>query len=405
MNIQDIRKHFPILNERVNKKPLVYLDNAATTQKPLAVIEAISDYYLHINSNVHRGVHTLSQKATTAFENTREKVRTFINASQREEIIFTKGTTDSINLVASSFCSQFISAQDEVIISEMEHHSNIVPWQIQRDRIGFTLKYIPFKDNGELDLKKLKQLISPKTKIIALAHVSNVLGTVNPIKDIIALAHSHNIPVLIDGAQSAPHLKIDMQALDCDFYCFSAHKMYAPMGIGVLYGKKKLLDAMPPYQGGGEMIKEVTLEKTTFNELPYKFEAGTPSVADAIGFGAAIDWINAIGLDNIQANDDSLMQYTMGKLSKDKDITIYGTAKEKSGVISFNINGCHPFDIGTLLDQMGIAIRTGHHCAEPVMQHYGIVGTARLSFAAYTSKEDIDAFFVALEKAKKLLLQ
>ena len=237
MNIQDIRKHFPILNERVNKKPLVYLDNAATTQKPLAVIEAISDYYLHINSNVHRGVHTLSQKATTAFENTREKVRTFINASQREEIIFTKGTTDSINLVASSFCSQFISAQDEVIISEMEHHSNIVPWQIQRDRIGFTLKYIPFKDNGELDLKKLKQLISPKTKIIALAHVSNVLGTVNPIKDIIALAHSHNIPVLIDGAQSAPHLKIDMQALDCDFYCFSAHKMYAPMGIGVLYGK------------------------------------------------------------------------------------------------------------------------------------------------------------------------
>ncbi|MBP1631084.1 MAG: cysteine desulfurase [Bacteroidetes bacterium] len=404
MNLTNLRKDFPILNEKVNNKPLVYLDNAATTQKPLCVIEAMSNYYLHLNSNVHRGVHTLSQQATTEFEHVRKSVQTFLNSKEQEEIIFTRGTTESINLVASSFSEAFIKEGDEIIVSELEHHSNIVPWQIIAQRKKAILRVIPFNDNGELDLNVYKTLLNEKTKIVSVAHVSNALGTVNPIKEIITLAHNKNIPVLIDGAQGVPHYKIDVQDLDCDFYCFSGHKLYAPMGVGIVYGKRKFLEAMPPYHGGGEMIKEVRFSGTTFNEIPYKFEAGTPSVADVLGLKAAIDYVNSIGFETIQKHEDELMQYTTKKLLEVGDITIYGNAKQKAGSLSFNLNGVHPFDVGTLLDQLGIAIRTGHHCAQPVMQHYDIVGTARVSFAIYTTKEEIDYFIESLKRVKQILL-
>lgn len=404
MTVEEIRKDFPLLAEKVNKKPLIYLDNAATTQKPLQVIETMNNYYLHLNANVHRGVHTLSQEATNEFEAVRLSVQEFIGANEKEEIIFTKGTTESINLVASSFCEKFLNEGDEIIISELEHHSNIVPWQLAQDRKHFKIKVIPFKDNGELDLQIYRSLLNEKTKLVAVAHVSNALGTVNPIKEIITLAHKKEIPVLIDGAQGVPHFKINVQELDCDFYCFSGHKIYAPMGVGILYGKRKYLDQMPPYQGGGEMIKEVSFEGTTYNDIPYKFEAGTPSVADVLGLKAAIEYINKIGFDFIRKHEEELMRYTTQKLLEIGDITIYGTSSQKAGSLSFNLNGVHPFDVGTLLDQLGIAIRTGHHCAQPVMKHYNIVGTARASFAIYTTKEEIDIFIESMKRVKGMLL-
>lgn len=403
MSLEEIRKDFKILNEKVNNKPLVYLDNAATTQKPIQVIDAMMNYYLHLNSNVHRGVHTLSQKATNEFELARKTVQEFISAKEQEEIIFTRGTTESINLVASSFCEKFLNQSDEIIVSELEHHSNIVPWQLAQDKFKFKIRVIPFKDNGELDLEVYKTLLNSKTKLVSVAHVSNALGTINPVKEIIELAHKQGVPVLIDGAQGVPHFKVDVQDLDCDFYAFSGHKMYAPMGIGVLYGKREYLDIMPPYHGGGEMIKEVSFEGTTFNDLPYKFEAGTPSVSDVLGLKAAIDYMNNIGFDFIEKHEDFLMQYTTKRLLEIEDLIIYGTSKHKAGGISFNLKDIHPFDVGTLLDQLGIAIRTGHHCAQTVMQHYGIVGTARVSFGIYNTKEEIDYFIESLKKVKTML--
>lgn len=402
--INDIRKDFPILEEKIYNKPLIYLDNAATSQKPLKVIDAMSNYYLHLNANVHRGVHLLSQKATDEFEKTRKNVQNFIGAKHSQEIIFTRGTTESINLVASTFCQEFVKEGDEIIVSEMEHHSNIVPWQLAQNKYKFKIRVLPFKDSGELDMEVFKSLLNSKTKLVALAHVSNSLGVVNPIKEVIELAHKKDIPVLIDGAQGVPHFKINVEELDCDFYAFSAHKLYGPMGVGVLYGKKKYLEAMPPYHGGGEMIKEVSFEGTTFNELPFKFEAGTPSVADVLGFNAAIEYINEIGFDFIEKHEEFLMQYTTEKLLSLDDINIYGTTPHKAGAISFNLKDVHPFDVGTLLDQMGIAIRTGHHCAQTVMKHYNIVGTARVSFGVYTSQEEIDVFIEGLKRAKAMLL-
>ncbi|MFA6805956.1 MAG: cysteine desulfurase [Bacteroidales bacterium] len=403
MSLEEIRKDFPILEEKVNNKSLVYLDNAATAQKPIQVIEAMMNYYLHLNSNVHRGVHTLSQKATDEFELARKEVQNFISAKEHEEIIFTRGTTESINLVASSFCEKFIGKDDEIIVSELEHHSNIVPWQLAQEKYKFKINVLPFKDNGELDLDVFKTLLNKKTKLVSVAHVSNALGTINPIKEIIDLSHKQGIPVLIDGAQGVPHFKVDVQDLDCDFYAFSGHKMYAPMGIGVLYGKREYLDQMPPYHGGGEMIKDVSFECTTYNDLPYKFEAGTPSVSDVLGLKAAIEYIHKIGYDFIQKHEDFLMEYTTTRLLEIEDLRIYGTSNNKAGSISFNIKNIHPFDLGTLLDQLGIAIRTGHHCAQTVMQHYDIVGTARVSFGIYNTKEEVDYFIESLKKVKTML--
>ena len=403
MKPEIIRNDFPILSEMINNKPLVYLDNAATTQKPFQVLQAMNNYYIHLNANVHRGVHTLSQNATNEFESARKLVKDFIFAKEQEEIIFTRGTTESINLVASSFCDKFLTKDDEIIISELEHHSNIVPWQLAQKKIQFKIRVIPITQSGELDIETFKTLLNNKTKLVAVAHVSNALGTINPIKEIIELSHQKGAAVLIDGAQGVPHMKIDVQDLDCDFYAFSGHKMYAPMGVGVLFGKRKYLDQMPPYHGGGEMIKEVSFEGTTFNEIPFKFEAGTPSVSDVIGLKSAIEYINNIGFDLIQKHEDFLMHYTTEKLMGINCLTIYGTSKNKAGSISFNINNIHPFDIGTLLDQLGIAIRTGHHCAQPVMKHYNIVGTARVSFAIYNTIEEIDFFIESLKRAKLML--
>lgn len=403
-NIDDIRKDFLILQRKIYNKPLIYLDNAATTQKPIQVIDAMSNYYLNLNSNVHRGVHFLSQTATNEFEETRKIIQSFIGAKHLEEIIFTRGTTESINLVASSFSKQFLKETDEIIVSEMEHHSNIVPWQLAQEQYKFKIRVLPFKDSGELDLETYKTLLNPNTKLVALTHVSNALGVVNPIKETIDLAHKQNVPVLIDGAQGVPHFKIDVEDLDCDFYAFSAHKIYGPMGVGVLYGKKELLEQMPPYHGGGEMIKEVSFEGTTFNDLPFKFEAGTPSVADVLGLKAAIEYVNDIGFDFIEKHEDFLMKYTTERLLELGDINIYGRTQHKAGSLSFNLKDIHPFDVGTLLDQLGIAIRTGHHCAQTVMKHYNIVGTARVSFGIYTTKEEIDEFIEALKRVKTMLL-
>jgi cysteine desulfurase/selenocysteine lyase len=405
MDIKEIKKDFPILDIKVNNKPLIYLDNAATTQKPIQVIEAISDYYKNYNANVHRGVHTLSQIATDKFEAVREQIKNFINAKESSEIIYTRGTTESINLLASSLSCQ-LEEDDEIIISESEHHSNIVPWQIACQRTKAKLKVLPIKEDGAYDLEKLETLLSDKTRIVSLAQVSNSLGIIHRIKEIIQRIREkkqRNILTIVDGAQGIPHLKVDVQDLGCDFYCFSAHKIYAPMGIGVLYGRKELLEEMHPYQGGGEMIKEVTFEKTTYNVAPYRFEAGTPSVADVIGFGKALEYINNIGLENIISHEDKIMRYATERLQEIEGVRIIGTAPEKAGAISFLIGESHPFDVGTLLDQLGIAIRTGHHCAQPIMQHYNIPGTARASFALYTDFEDIDKFADSLKRVALML--
>ena len=398
------REDFPILNEKVYGKTLVYLDNAATTQKPQAVIDALNDYYLHINSNIHRGVHCLSQLATNEFEKARETVRQYIHATSTQEVIFTRGATESINLVAASFGRTYLHEGDEVIVSEMEHHSNIVPWQLTCEEHGAKLKVLPFNDKGELIISELEQLITDRTKIVAVAHVSNSMGTVNPIEEIIRIAHAHNVPVLIDGAQAVAHCPVDVQALDCDFYCFSGHKMYAPMGIGIMYGKSQWLNEMQPYQGGGEMIKDVTFEKTTYNELPFKFEAGTPSVGDVIGLRKAIEYIQSIGLEQIAAYEQELLTYTTEKLSKIDGMRFIGEAAHKTGVISFLVGNIHPYDMGVLLDHQGVAVRTGHHCTQPIMTHFGIPGTVRASFALYNTFEEADMLVAAVEKAKNMLI-
>lgn len=397
------RTDFKILNQKVHGKPLIYFDNAATTQKPQIVIDAITNYYETINSNIHRGVHSLSQLATDQFELSRKKVQAYINAKHHHEVIFTRGTTESINLIASSFGEVFLNEEDEVLVSEMEHHANIVPWQMICEKNGAKLKVIPFDYNGVLQVELLDQLITSKTKIIAITHISNVLGTINPIKMIIEKAHSKGIPVMVDGAQAVSHAKVDVQELDCDFYCFSGHKMYAPMGIGVMYGKEEWLNKIPPYQGGGEMISQVTFEKTTYNELPFKFEAGTPGVGDVIGLMKAIDYIENIGLEKIASYENELLDYAMNQLNEIPDIHFYGLSPEKVAVISFNIGTIHPYDVGVILDHLGIAVRTGHHCAQPIMQKFGIPGTIRASFALYNTKEEIDTFIKGVKQAQNML--
>ena len=396
--IEDVRKDFPILSKTIYNKPLVYLDNAATTQKPLSVIEAMNNEYLNVNSNVHRGVHWLSQQATELHESARETLRKFINAKSTNEIIFTRGTTESINLVASSFVEGFMNAGDEVIVSEMEHHSNIVPWQLQMARKGIALKVAPIDDEGNLDMEAFKKLFSERTKLVSIAHVSNVLGTVNPIDEIIQFAHSQGVPVLVDGAQSAPHFAIDVQAMDCDFFALSGHKMYGPTGIGVLYGKEEWLDRMPPYQGGGEMIETVSFDKVTFEKPPLKFEAGTPDYVATHGLATAVDYLLDLGMDNIQNHEAMLTKYAMEQLSTIKDIRFIGTPRQKDAVVSFLVGDIHPFDLGTLLDRLGIALRTGHHCAQPLMQRLGIQGTVRASFGLYNTKEEIDVLVKGIER-------
>ncbi|HEX8268533.1 MAG TPA: cysteine desulfurase [Flavobacterium sp.] len=401
-NISEIRKDFPILNQTVNGKPLVYFDNGATSQKPQVVIDAISNYYQEINANIHRGVHTLSQLATDAYEQSRIKVRDHINAAHSHEVIFTSGTTHAINLVASGFTT-FLKPGDEVLVSALEHHSNIVPWQFLCERTGATLKVIPMNLEGELMMDEYVNLLSENTKIVSVNHISNALGTINPIKFIIDKAHEFGAAVLIDGAQAAPHLKPDVQALDCDFYTFSAHKMCGPTGVGVLYGKEEWLNKLPPYQGGGEMIKEVSFEKSTYADLPYKFEAGTPNIADGIAFGAAIDYLNAIGFDNIAAYENELLRYGTEQLLEIDGLKIWGTSVSKASVISFNVGNLHPYDIGTIVDSQGIAVRTGHHCAQPIMNFCKIVGTIRASFSFYNTREEIDSLVSAVRKAQKML--
>jgi cysteine desulfurase/selenocysteine lyase len=401
-DIQKIREDFPILSRTVYGKPLIYLDNGATTQKPKCVVDAIVDEYYSVNANVHRGVHFLSQQATNLHEASRETVRKFINARSTSEIIFTRGTTESINLVASSFTDAFMKEGDEVIVSVMEHHSNIVSWQIQALRKGIVLKVIPMNDRGELLIDEYEKLFTPRTKLVSVAHVSNVLGTINPVKQIAAIAHAHNVPVLIDGAQGIPHMKVDVQDIDADFYVFSAHKIYGPTGIGVLYGKEDYLDKMPPYQGGGEMIKNVSFEGTTFNELPFKFEAGTPDYVGSTAMAKALDYVSAIGIDNIAAHEHELTVYAMQRMKEIPGMRIFGEAEHKGGVISFLVGDIHHFDMGTLLDRLGIAVRTGHHCAEPLMRRLGIEGTVRASFGLYNTKEEVDALVAGIERVSKM---
>ena len=396
-NPEEIRKEFPILEQTVYGKPLVYLDNAATTQKPQCVIDAQSEVYTTINANVHRGVHHLSQVATEAMEHARNTVKEFIGAAHSHEIIFTRGTTESINLVASSFGGTFLKSGDEVIISTMEHHSNIVPWQMLRDRTGITLRIIPLKDDCTLDIEAYKGLFNERTRLVSVTHVSNVLGITNPVKEIVGIAHSHNVPVLIDGAQSTPHIKVDMQELDADFFAFSGHKVYAPTGIGVLYGKEKWLNAMQPYHGGGEMIKSVSFEKTTYNELPYKFEAGTPDYTGIIALGKALEWVTEKGIENIAAHEHMLTQYAVEQLQKIDGMRIFG--KPDGAAVSFLVGDIHPADMGTILDRLGIAVRTGHHCAQPLMDYLGIPGTVRASFAVYNTKEEVDILVKGIERA------
>jgi cysteine desulfurase/selenocysteine lyase len=397
LNIKEIRKQFPVLHQQVNGKDLVYFDNAATNQKPQSVINALVDYYTGYNANIHRGIHTLAEKATYAFEETRKTLQKFINAQSEQEIIFTRGVTESINLVAATYGRAFIQEGDEIIISGLEHHSNIVPWQIVCEQKGATLKVIPVTENGTLDITFYKALLSENTKLVAVNHASNSLGTINPIKQIIDLAHKAGAVVLIDGAQSGAHLPIDVQALDCDFYCLSSHKMYGPTGTGILYGKRSLLEKMPPYQGGGEMIKEVTFEKTTYNDIPYKFEAGTPNIADVVAFKYAIDFIQSIGKEKIAAYEHELLTYATEKIGSISGIRLIGTAPEKVSVVSFIVEGIHHFDIGQMLDARGIAVRTGHHCTQPLMDQFQIEGTVRASFAVYNTKEEIDRLASALE--------
>lgn len=399
---EKIRKQFPILHRTVNDNPLVYFDNAATTQKPERVLERLRNYYAQENSNIHRGAHYLSHKATEAYEKARGTFQSFINARHHHEIIFTRGTTEAINLIAYSFCKKFLSAGDEILISAMEHHSNIVPWQIACNDHMATLKVIPINEQGELAPNAYEQMLGEKTKLVAITHVSNALGTINPVKEIIDAAHKKNIPVLIDGAQAAPHIPVNVQELDCDFYCFSGHKMYGPMGAGVLYGKEEWLNQMPPYQSGGEMIKEVRFEETFFNELPYKFEAGTPNVADVLGMEEAVRFIRDTGPDAIARHENELLQYATDKLKKTEKVRLIGTATNKTSVLSFLFEDIHPYDAGTLLDKMGIALRTGHHCAQPVMDFFQIPGTIRVSFAAYNTHEEIDALANALARVRKM---
>lgn len=400
--IEVIRKDFPILGRPINGRPLVYFDNGATTQTPRQVVEAMSRVYYEYNSNIHRGVHTLSNICTEAFEGVRHKIAKFIHAAETREVIFTRGTTESINLVAHSFGETYLTEGDEIIISGMEHHSNIVPWQLLQKRKGIQLKVIPVLDNGALDMEAYQQLLSPKTRLVAVTHISNVLGTINPIEEIIALAHQNDAAVLIDGAQAIHHTTVDVQNLDCDFYVFSGHKMYGPTGAGVLYGKEKWLSEMAPWQGGGEMIKSVTFEKSVFNELPYKFEAGTPDYVAIIGLGAAVDYLQNIGLQAIYAHEEALFSYAFDRLAAFGGIDFYGTAPQRGSLISFLMHGIHPFDAGTLLDKMGIAVRTGHHCAQPVMDRFGIPGTIRASFGLYNSAQEVDVMMEGLAKVRQL---
>ncbi|MGJ1416209.1 SufS family cysteine desulfurase [Sphingobacterium multivorum] len=403
-NIDKIRADFPILKREVNGKPLVYLDNGATTQKPSSVINSIVHYYTDMNSNVHRGVHYLSQISTDAFEVTRKKVQAFINAAEDKEIIITKGTTDGINLIATCYGRAFIHEGDEIIISAMEHHSNIVPWQMLCDEKGCKIRVIPMNDKGELDMDAYSNLFNEKTKLVAVTYVSNSLGTINPVREMISIAHGHGAVVLVDAAQAVQHIQIDVQKLDVDFLVFSGHKMYGPTGVGVLYGKEELLNAMPPYQGGGDMIKEVTFEKTTYNELPFKFEAGTPNIEAGICLNEAIDYINSIGLENIEAYEHDLLQYATEKLAEIPGMRFIGTAEQKCSVISFVIDGTHPYDVGVILDKLGIAVRTGHHCAQPVMDRFGIPGTIRASLAVYNTKEEIDILVAGIQRAVNMLV-
>lgn len=401
-DINKIREDFPILGREVYGRPLVYLDNAATTQKPRCVVEAITDEYYNVNANVHRGVHYLSQQATDLHEAAREKVRQFVNARSTNEIIFTRGTTESLNLVVSSFCDGMMQEGDEVIVSVMEHHSNIVPWQLQAAKKGISIRVIPMTDEGELRLDEYEKLFTEQTKIVSVTHVSNVLGTVNPVEEMIHIAHEHGVPVMVDGAQSTPHFAVDVQAMDCDFFAFSGHKMYGPTGIGVLYGKEEWLDRLPPYQGGGEMIESVSFEKTVFEHLPFKFEAGTPDYVATTGLAKAIDYMTAVGMDNIQRHERELTEYAMQRLSEVEGIRIFGRAPRKDAVVSFLVGDIHHLDMGTLLDRLGIAVRTGHHCAQPLMIRLGIQGTVRASFAMYNTREEIDALASGIERVSKM---
>ena len=402
MDITKIRADFPILSREVYGKPLIYFDNGATTQKPRCVVDAIVDEYYSVNANVHRGVHFLSQQATELHEGSRETVRRFINARTSAEVIFTRGTTEAINLLAFSFGEEFMKVGDEVIISTMEHHSNIVPWQLLAARKGISIKVIPMNDRGELLLDEYEKLFSDRTRIVSIAHISNVLGTINPVKEMIATAHAHGVPVLVDGAQSIPHMQVDVQDLDVDFFAFSGHKVYGPTGVGVLYGKEEWLDKLPPYQGGGEMIQSVSFEKTTFNELPFKFEAGTPDYIGTTGLAKALDYVSAIGLAQIAAHEHELTIYAMQRLGEIEGMRFLGEAAHKSSVVSFLVGNIHPFDMGTLLDRLGIAVRTGHHCAEPLMRRLGIEGTVRASFAMYNTKEEIDALVAGVDRVRKM---
>ena len=398
------RSDFPILSRTVYGKPLVYLDNAATTQKPQCVIDAIAEEYCSVNANVHRGVHFLSTQATELHEAARERVRTFINAASTAEIIFTRGTTESLNLMASSYGDAFLKEGDEVIVTEMEHHSNIVPWQMLRERKGIILKAAPIADDGSLDIEKLETLFTPRTRLLSVCHVSNVLGTVNPIRQLADIAHAHNAHLLVDAAQSVPHFPVDVQALGCDFLAFSGHKVYGPTGIGVLYGREALLDMMPPYQGGGEMIARVTFERTTYERLPFKFEAGTPDYVGTHALAVALDYLSAIGLERVHAHEQDLTAYAMQRLAEIPDLKLYGTTPTKDAVCAFNINGIHHLDLGTLLDRLGIAIRTGHHCAQPLMARYGVEGMCRASFALYNTREEIDTLVAAILRVRKMFV-
>ena len=402
LDVAKIREDFPILRQKVHGKPLVYLDNAATSQKPIPVIEAERRFYENDNSNIHRGVHELSERATQAYENTRIKVQRFLNAAEAREIIFVRSTTEAINLLAQSYGRKYIAAGDEILITAMEHHSNIVPWQMLCEEKGSKLRVAPMNDRGELLLEEFSKLLGPRTKLVSAAHVSNALGTINPVEKIVQLAHAQGTPVLVDGAQAAPHREVDVRAMDCDFYAFSGHKVFGPTGIGVLYGKAKLLEAMPPYQGGGDMISSVTFERTIYNVIPQKFEAGTPNIAGVVGLGAAIDYLNAIGLDNIAAYEEELLDYATEQISKIPGVRIIGTAEHKASVISFVIEGIHPHDVGTVLDQEGIAVRTGHHCAQPVMQRFGIPATTRASLAFYNTREEINGLVAGIHKVKEV---
>ncbi len=400
----NLRDDFPTLKRKVNGKPLIYFDNGATSQKPSSVIERINSFYQKENSNIHRGVHTLSQEATSMYEEARNKIKSYINAESEEEIIFTKGTTEGINLVASGFSRKILNKGDEVLISAMEHHSNIVPWQLACEFSGAKLKVCSINEEGELDMSEFESLLSEKTKLVAVTHVSNTLGTINPVKKIVELSHKLSIPVLFDGAQSVPHMKVDMNDLDCEFYVFGGHKMFGPTGIGVLYGKKKWLEKLPPYQGGGDMIKTVTFEKTTYNDLPYKFEAGTPNISAGIGLGTAVDYLSKLDWNAVHDHEKELLKYATSEISQIEGIKIIGTAAEKVGVLSFIHKDAHHYDIGTILDQLGVAIRTGHHCTEPLMKRYEISGTARVSFAFYNTKDEVDVFISALKRALKMIL-